>query len=85
MGAGFLGLGNIGTEVARIGPEILARAELERVHKYRDSHHVALGGGLADERTVPPVERSERRHQAHTLAFGSAPAPKRCAIARVGR
>ena len=49
--------------VARVGVQVLARAELGRVDEQRHHHHVALLAGAAEQGEVTVVEGAHGRHQ----------------------
>jgi len=60
--------------VARVAGEILARAELDRVHEDAHDHDVVLGARQLDQAQVPRVERAHRRHEPDRAALSAPPA-----------
>ena len=70
-------------EIARVPVEILAGAELQRVHEDRHDDEVGRGHRRAHQRAVTGVQESHRRHDADPLprrARRSSQAARRSAI-----
>ncbi len=78
VGAGLAELVDVAGLVARIGAEVLARAELGRVYEDRDDDSVGGSPGKLDQRQMAVMQRAHGRHERHRLAglapFGEMPA-----------
>jgi len=64
-------------EVARIGGEILAGGELQRVHEDAHDDDVGLAARRLDEREVAFVQIAHRRDEADALPGGPRPGDRR--------
>ena len=73
VGPGLDRAAPVPVEVAGVGGQVVARRELQRVDVDGDRHDVALGGGPADQRQVPGVQRPHGGHQTDRPA--GAPGP----------
>ncbi len=62
-----LGQGRITSEVPRVGVEILAGTELERVDEDRRHDHVVAGASCRHQRGVAGVEIAHGRHEADAV------------------
>ena len=68
IGAGLGELGEIALFVARVVTEVLARAELDRVHEDGHDHVVGFALGEGDEGEMAFMQRAHGGHESDRLA-----------------
>ncbi len=82
--AGFAQQRAVLHQLARIGVEILVRAELQRIDEDRHRHAIGHATRLAHQHEVPVVQRAHRRHQRQGFSPAFERGQRACQI-RTGR